>query len=370
MRKYYIDNIRWLTVVIVVIYHVIYIYNGVITDGVIGPFKEVQYQDAFQYAVYPWFMVLLFVISGMSARYSLEKKTDKEFVKSRTVKLLVPSTLGLFAFQWIMGYYNMAISNAFDSMLGSMPDTVPPAVKGISTYLSMVLSGTGVLWFLQVLWIISVLLIIVRKLEKDRLYHLMDKVSGLSAVVLLLLLGIVVLGAAQILNTPVVPVYRFGIYGVSFLIGYFVLSHDKIIEELSKYAIPFLVAATGLAVGYIYCYFGENYAVAPLRDNVFSVSYAWIATLAMLAAMKKWGNRTNSFCNWMAKKSWGLYVFHYLSLAATAYYLNLYAKEVPAVICYIIVTIMAFGGAFVLYELISRIPVLRWLVLGIQKKER
>ena len=47
MRKTYLDNIRWITVVLVVLYHVIYIYNGVEVHGVIGPFHEVQYQDVF-----------------------------------------------------------------------------------------------------------------------------------------------------------------------------------------------------------------------------------------------------------------------------------------------------------------------------------
>ena len=98
MRKTYVDNIRWMTVILVVIYHVIYMFNGVVTSGVIGPFAPVQYQDAFQYVVYPWFMLLLFVISGMSARFDLNRHTDREFLKSRTVKLLVPSTVGLFVF--------------------------------------------------------------------------------------------------------------------------------------------------------------------------------------------------------------------------------------------------------------------------------
>ena len=98
MRKTYIDNIRWITVVLVVLYHVIYMFNGVQTAGVLGPFTDVQYQDVYQYMVYPWFMLLLFVVSGMSARYCLENHTHKEFLKSRTVKLLVPSTLGLFVF--------------------------------------------------------------------------------------------------------------------------------------------------------------------------------------------------------------------------------------------------------------------------------
>ena len=55
-RKLYLDNIRWMTVVLVVIYHVVYMFNGVQPFGVIGPFREHQLQDCFQYLVYPWFM--------------------------------------------------------------------------------------------------------------------------------------------------------------------------------------------------------------------------------------------------------------------------------------------------------------------------
>ena len=42
MRKTYIDNIRWITVVLVVIYHVIYMFNGVSLFGVLGPFSVVH----------------------------------------------------------------------------------------------------------------------------------------------------------------------------------------------------------------------------------------------------------------------------------------------------------------------------------------
>ena len=77
-RRVYLDNIRWITVCIVVIYHVIYMYNGVQLFGVIGPFKEQQLQDAFQYLVYPWMMALLYTVSGMTVRYYLEKHNLKE----------------------------------------------------------------------------------------------------------------------------------------------------------------------------------------------------------------------------------------------------------------------------------------------------
>ena len=161
MRKTYLDNIRWITVVLVVIYHVIYMFNGVSRHGIIGPFSEHQPQDTYQYIVYPWFMLLLFVVSGMSARYELDKRTEKEFIKVRTRKYLVPSTIGLLVFGWILGYYNMLMSGAFDSM-----NNVPKPVL----FLIMAVSGSGPLWYVQMLWLFSLILVLIRKIEKDRFY--------------------------------------------------------------------------------------------------------------------------------------------------------------------------------------------------------
>lgn len=365
-RKKYIDNIRWITVVLVVIYHVIYMYNAVMPEipGGIGPFRETQYQDAALYILYPWFMVLLFVVSGISARCYLEQHTDKEFVRSRTRKLLVPSTIGLLVFQWILGYYSMAISNAFETMSEAMPADISLAMKRTIQYISMVLSGTGVLWYIQVLWVLSLALVLIRKVEKDRLYCLCEKAN----VLMLVLLVIPVYGAAQILNTPVIVVYRFGIYGISFLIGYFILSHENVVEKLAGYRMLFAGASVCMAIAYVYVYYGKNYAAEPILSSALSAAYSWCAVLAAFSLMKTYGDRSSRFAAWMSKKSWGLYVFHYLPLAAAAYYLHGYAPDMPALFCYLFVAAAAFGGGFLLYEMISRIPVLRWCVLGIGKK--
>ena len=357
MRKYYIDNIRWITVVLVVLYHVIYMYNGVATAGVIGPFHKVQYQDALQYVLYPWFMVILFIVSGVSARYYLQNHTVKEFVAVRTRKLLVPSTIGLFTFQWLLGYINMAISNAFDTI----PNTVPKFIL----YPIMAVSGTGVLWYIQMLWLFSMGLALLRRFETGKLYSICKKVNP----VMLAGLGILVWCAAQVFNTPVIAVYRFGIYGISFLLGYFVFAHETVIESLSKYWCLFMATAVGLGCGYVYYYFGDNYATEPVVNSPFSIAYSWIAVLAIFAGMKKWGDKKSSFSEWMTKHSFGLYVFHYLPLAAIAYWLNKYT-EMPALPSYLLTGIVAFAGGFLLYEMIARIPVLRWCVLGIKGEKK
>ncbi|MGN0155033.1 MAG: acyltransferase family protein [Lachnospiraceae bacterium] len=356
MRKYYIDNIRWATVILVVIYHVIYMFNSITTAGVIGPITSLHGQDVVQYLLYPWFMVILFIISGMCARFYLDGHSDKEFLKARTRKLLVPSAIGLFVFQWIQGYFNMAISDAFSNI----PDVVPKPVL----FLIMVLSGTGVLWTIQLMWVFSVLLLVVRKIEKGKLLKLTEKTN----ILVLLLLGVFVWGSAQILNTPIIVVYRFGIYGFCFLLGYYVFSHDSVIRQIEKYCIPLLVAAGILGVVYTVVYYGENYAMSPVVNCPLAIAYTWIACLAILGGAKHWWDKTNAFAAFMTKKSFGLYVFHYLAMSATAYALVTYTS-LPGIVVYGITLIAAFAGGLLIFEIISRIPVIRWCVLGIKKEK-
>ncbi len=356
MRKTYINNILWMTVVIVVIYDVVDMFNGVTVNKIIVPCSDFQPQDVFQYIVYPWFMLLLFVVSGMSARFELEKKTEKEFIISRTRKLLVPSTIGLLVFGWILGYYNMLMSGAFDSM-GSVPKPV--------LFLIMAISGCGPLWYIQMLWLFSVILVLIRKVEKDRLYNLCSKVD----VPILLCFTVLIYGSAQILNTPIIVVYRFGIYGLGFLIGYFVLSHDEVMERVGKNWVLLTVLAVAACVSFVVLYWGQPYADHVVLDTVMCNVYAWLGTLGILAFMKRWGNFETPFTRWMCKRSWGLYIFHYLMIAVSGWYLHTLCPQLPPVIMYLLVAVAAFAGSFLLYEIISRIPFIRWCVLGIKKEK-
>ena len=356
MRKYYIDNIRWMTIVLVVVYHIIFIFNSVDTSIVIGPITKFRGQDAIQYLLYPWFMVILFLISGMCARYYLEKHTDKEFIKARTRKLLVPSTIGILLIGWMQGYISMASVHSLDTLTGT-----PAPLK----YIILCLSGTGVLWTMQVMWILSLVLVLLRKMEKGKLFALGEK----THLIVLILFGIIAWGTSHILNAPHIVVYRFGIYGFAFLIGYYVLSHEKVTDQLTKICIPLLAIAVVLGIAYAYLYFGQSYTTEPAINCPLAIAYCWIACLGMIGGMKKYCNKTNPFFRFMTSKSFGLYVFHYLAMSATAYVLTKYTS-VPGIVIYLLCTISAFVGGILLYEIVSRIPVIRWCVLGIRKEKK
>lgn len=352
MRKFYLDNIRWATVLLVMVYHVFYMFNAVGVMGGVGSFHKVQYQDGFLYFVYPWFMVLLFLIAGISARYALEKMSASEFLRKRTWKLLVPSTLGLFVYQWVAGYYNIKIGGGLEYI----PDFM--------VYFVSAISGIGPLWFVQVLWLYSLLLLLVRKMDgRDCLWELGRKCN----LVILFLFAFLIWAGSQVLNMPVITTYRFGIYMVAFLLGYFVFSHERVQEMLEKICLPMLVISIFMGIVYTVSYFGENYVDAGVLQSLFTNVYAWFMVLAVLGCGRKWFNRQNKFSRYMAKASYGFYIIHYSFALIPCYYLK-NGTALPGWIVYIVALFIEFAGTFIVYELISRIPVVRCLVLGIRRK--
>ena len=355
MRKLYLDNIRWVTVVLVVLYHVLYMYNAEGIVGTLGKITDlkVQYYDAYQYIVYPWFMMLLFIVSGASARYSLNTHTGKEFIKSRTTKLLVPVTVGLFAFQFIQGYINISFSGIADN-----PDMPVPG-----KVFACIASGIGVLWYLQMLWIFSLAIVLIRSIDRDRLWDKCRKTPFWA----LLIMGAFVYLAGQVGNTPIIVVYRFGLYFFAFLLGYFVFSHDEVIEVTRKYFLLWLFIAAALGTAFVITYFGQNYADNPIYRSPLFLLYGWFGCLAMIGGFAKYFDFENGFTKWMSSHSWGLYIFHYLGISAVALFI---AKPgfVPAWVCYLLSLVCGFGLAYGLNYVISGLPFFRWAVLGIKRR--
>ncbi|MBQ3723878.1 MAG: acyltransferase [Bacteroidales bacterium] len=366
MRKHWIDNLRWVTVLLVLFYHVIYFYNNKGVFGGIGGFGDYpqcpQYQDVVMYILYPWFMPLLFLLAGISARYALEKYPAGEWFKARTRKLLVPGTIGLFVFHWMVGYFNTAVAartGVFDGM---------PAV---AKYCMMAVSGTGPLWFIQVLWLLSLVLLLVRALDrKDRFWSW----CGKAGIVPVILLGILFwLGSQTLIRNPrpesldgLLNLYKPLFYLIPFLLGYFVFSHDEVQEKLGKVWIPLLacaVIAGGILIGTT---FGQDNTSPQYLTSPLNILYGWLMCLAMMAWFKAKFDRTGKFAAYMTKSSFGLYIVHYLVIASLGYMMKTYT-QLPPLAMYLILAVAVFTLSPLLYEVLHRIPFLRWCIFGEKK---
>ena len=359
MRKHWIDNLRWVTVLLVLLYHVFYFYNNKGVIGGIGGFGDgPQYQDIIMYILYPWFMPLLFILAGVSARYALEKKSPKEWFKSRTRKLLVPSTIGLFFFGALVGWYNAKAAPT--GALSGLPFVVK--------YFIWVISGTGPLWFIQDLWLFSLVLLIVRKLDaKQRLYDLCGKIG----IIPVILMGVLFwLGHQTLIVNPnpqsaqgLLNLYKPLFYIIPFLMGYFIFPHDRVQEMLGKFWAPLMVCAGVAGVILISTTFGQDNTLPQYLQSPLNNIYGWLMCLAMMGWFKASFNSTNRFATYMTGASYGIYIVHYLVIASIGTTLKM-STQLPPVFIYLILIIAVFTLSPLLYEIIRRIPFLRWCTFG------
>lgn len=365
-RKHWIDNLRWVTVLLVLFYHVIYFYNNKGVFGGIGGFVDdpmKQPQDVVMYILYPWFMMLLFLVAGISSRYALDKQTNKQFIKSRTLKLLVPATIGLFVFHWMTGYFNTAVA----SSQGTFDD-----VPSFARYFIWVPSGIGHLWFIQDLWLFSLFIVLIKKLDKnDRFWNCCGKAN----IPIIILLGVLVWLGSQLLIMNPRPESADGLYNlykpltyfIPFLLGYFVFSHDEVQEKVEKIHLAMLISALVACVALVWTGWGKNNTSPQFLSGWLNCLYAWLMMLAMLGCFKAWADKTSPFATYMTKSSFGIYVVHYLVIASLGYMMKVHTSLAPWS-QYVILFVAVMTIPFLLNEIIRRIPFIRWCVLGIKKR--
>lgn len=365
MRKHWMDNLRWTTVLLVLFFHVIYIYNNKGVIGGAGGFGDgPQYQDVVMYVLYPWIMPLLFLLAGVSARYALQRQSSREWFRGRTRKLMVPATIGLFVFQWMAGYFNTHIQGT-----DKLAD-VPQPFK----YLGWSLNGIGPLWFIQLLWVLCLVLLVLRKLDsRDKLWNWCGKANTTTIILLGVLcwLGMqtlitppaVIAPDAKTILTGIYNLYKPFFYLVPFLLGYFVFSHDTVQEKVQNAWMPLMAGAVVVAALLVTSTFGENNTTPEYLGRPLHCLYSWLMCLAMMGWFRACFDRTGRFATYMTRSSFGIYIVHYLFVAGLAYLMKFYTAW-PPVAMYLILTLAVFTLSPLTYALLRRIPLIRWCVLG------
>ena len=368
-RKHWIDNLRWVTVLLVLLYHVIYFYNNKGVFGGIGGFGDgPQYQDVLMYILYPWFMPLLFLLAGVSARYSLDSHTGKEWFRSRTRKLLVPATIGLLVFHWMTGYFNTHVAG----------NDVLATVQYPAKFFVQAVSGIGPLWFIQDLWLFSLVLLLLRwltrKCECQSLKRRLRSVEASRMLpMVIVLLGVLFwIGERTLVFNPrpesfdgLYNLYKPFFYIIPFLLGYYVFSRDRVQESLAEGWITLLVVAVLSGVALVLLTFGQDNTTPRYLASPLNCIYGWLMCLAMMGWFKARFDRTGRFAGYMTRSSYGLYIVHYLVVASLGYMMKVYTT-LPPVAMYAILIVAVFTLSPLLYEILRRIPVVRWCVLGVK----
>lgn len=257
--------------------------------------------------VNPWFMPLLFVLAGISARYALEKRSVSEFMRERVRKLLLPFFFGtvflvpvqtLFARKFFYGYEGGWFEN-WGYFFTHITDL--SGYDGAFT--------PGQLWFILFLFLISMLSLIP--------FHFLPYKKTARAVARLPVIGVL------LLFVPILLLYYLGNFGgfslgkslALFLVGYYILSNDEVMNTLEKnirWLAALCAVGTVLSVTlyYNFAYYGD------LWVNFIG----WLSILVFFVFGKKFLDKKTGFTAYFNNTSFPIYILHQSILVMLAYY--------------------------------------------------
>ncbi len=343
MRKYYLDYLRAIGILLLFPIHTFMIWNNFgskfyIWDG------ENTLLSTMIVAVNPWLMPLLFVIAGMCARYSLAKRKPRQFVKERFAKLLLPFILGmlilvpfqaLIARRFFFGYQGSILSH-YSYFFTHFSDL--SGYDGCFT--------PGHLWFILYLFIISLLsLPIMKYLPYERVAKKLPHRSIAAVIVLFLPIWLMY----YIGNFGG---YSIGKYFLLYLIGYYLFSDETMITSLLRHKkliiTLFVLSDLGLMIAfYQFSYYGD------LLVNIVG----WLGVLVCLLLAKGYINKEIAVLEYLRKGSYAFYLLHQTILVALGYYALSTFDQLSVQL------IIVMFGSFLLtvlgYELLRKIPCLK-----------
>lgn len=343
MRKHYIDNLRNGTILLLFPVHTFMIWNDFGSSFYIWQ-GESHFLSTLIVSVNPWFMPILFVLAGISARYALEHHSHKEFVLGRIRKLLIPFLAGMVFLVPFQSLFARKFFTGYDGGFLAHWKYFYSHVTDFSGYDGAFTPGH--LWFILFLFLISMLALL--------LFRFLPYQSAASRT------GKIPFWGILLLFIPVWLFYYVGNFGgfsigkdfALFVLGYYVLSNDAVMETLERnWKILAVLWGAGTAalvlLYYQYFYYGD------LWVNLIG----WISVLALLVLGKKFLNRGWKSTAYLNRASYPIYILHQSILVALAYviirYCNHRAVQVIGICC----------GSFVLtvlsYYLLKRIPVVR-----------
>ena len=353
MRKHFIDNIRWLCILTLIPYHTFMIYNA-FGEAFYIEGQRIFGTSAFIATLSPWFMPLLFVLAGMSSYYALQRRTPSAYAKERVFKLLIPLFAGIILVVPAQTYIAERFHNGFTGSYFYqyiLFFTAPTDLSGTRGGFT-----PAHLWFLLYLFVISMVALPLMNAYKNAKRKLpADKMP------LLLLLSLFIMPFAMM---PILDIggHSLGGYFAYFILGYLVLSADRLLEKLDRLRRPLLLAAAICVIGnlfLLYFYLHGRLAAPIFYFEIFRVFYGWLAILTILGLGRHHLNFRNKTTDYLSASAFPVYIFHQSWIVVLAYFIFAHTGNALAQICLIILTSTLF--TYATYEICKRIPGLRVL---------
>ena len=342
-RVHYIDNLRWLTVSLLILYHAAMAYNTWGEPNYIF-FKEVKIFAAFISFVSPWFMPLMFLLAGVSARYSIQKRGISDFIKERFFRLGIPFVFGELCICPILSYVADVTHNGYSEGFFAHYGVYFSRFTDLSGY-----DGgftLGHFWFLAVLLIVSLLSCAVIRL-----------VGRADDPLKLLIIGIALACIAAAAFDVNILGKRVVTYMCVYLLGYYYFSRPEYVRSLVKHKTLFTVLflTANLANTVLFVFVGSM----PVLNNICNYASFVFAIPALMMLACEHLDFSNRVTALNSAISYMFYIIHFPVTVLTQYLL---AKAgAGAVLNLLLTVIIAYPLTYALCIAVNKTRYLRVL---------
>jgi len=356
MRKNYIDNLRFCTVLLLFPFHTFMMYNNWAENFYVRQ-EPLFLPSLFNQIVWPWFMPLLFLISGIGTYHALEKRSTVQFIKEIFLRLFIPLVSGILVIIPVQTFFAEKFHNSYEGSYISQYSLFFTKGSDLTGYTGGFTPGH--LWFILYLFVISLLTLPLINILKNK-QSIFIKPN---------LLYLTLIGLLPLLSKPILSIGGKSIveYAVWYLLGFTVFSKDEIIDFLeTKRKLIHALSAILFILFLVINVTGSFFSLALLR-YLSSQFYAWFFILSIIVIFKKNLNNTNKVLTYLRDSSFPVYILHQSVLIFCAYYVVLIPTH--SVIHIVLMIVSSIFITFTLYELLKRIPGLSLILLGIKRKE-
>ncbi|MFY8127934.1 MAG: acyltransferase [Chitinophagaceae bacterium] len=352
-RIVYIDNIKVFLTCLVIAHHAAQAYGP---TGGAWPILDNNTSNWFRHFFFinaSYMMGLFFFISGYFLLFSLNRKTNKEFIVDRLLRLGIPLvffTLFVFLpFNYLSSNKQLSITNFF-----------------LNSYFFSPPIATGHLWFVASLLFYSLAYILIIYFNPKPNYEI--KILQFNTyyifiyiIVLALITGLVrIYYPIDVWRTWFIPVEVAHIpqYCSLFFIGILFNKYQWLSKlNLQKGILFFCVA--------IFTY--SLQLKLPKSITSYWICESFIESLlcvgisiGLLTSFQKFGNKTNEFLKSLSNNSYGIYLFHLLLIIGLQklflpFHLN---ANLKFVIVFLLGTVLSYG----LSVMVRKIPFLKRIV--------
>jgi len=369
-RLFYLDWLRVLAVLAVFYFHTLRPFD--FTEWHVKNTQQSLVATILLFFFSQWGMALFFVLSGAASWFALRSRSGRQFLRERSLRLLVPLLAGFLLFSPLQAYLEALNHGSF---AGSFLQFVPWFFEHMQiSWHAPWISYPYHLWFLEFLWLYTVialpLFLFLRGAAGSRVIDTLASWCSRPGVIFLFIIPLVLIRVTLGAAFPGEHDWAEVVYYLTFFVyGYLLFSRPCFVDAIRRQGwialgigiLCFMLIGATYAAGYLETWASSpSYTPGALLYQLLLSIYAWAWIVFVFACGIRWLNFNTKRLSEANEAVLPFYVLQQPAIIAIAFYVVEW--DIGVGLKWLIISTLALALILVLYELlIRRFNGMRWL---------